>query len=77
MSDPRADWQQSVLDRGKFVWIVFGTMTDWCGARVLRVCTDQHSADEFARAIQAADPAYRTSYAKVPLDATCRVDLQT
>lgn len=66
---------QSILDRDKFVWIVYGTMIDWNGARILRICSDQKSADEFTRTVQAADPVYKTSYAKVPLNGACKVDL--
>lgn len=67
---------QRILDHGKFVWIVFGTMTDFHGARVIRVCTTQESAEQFTQAVRAADPIYTVNYVKVPLDAPCKAELR-
>lgn len=74
-SDERTNALTAVLERGKFVYVVFGVYNDRSGSKILGVYTDQGAADDRVQIIRAGEPAYSVNYAKVPLDKTFPVDL--
>jgi hypothetical protein len=70
-----ADALTRVLERGKFVYVVFGVYHDRSGSKILGVYTDQSAADDRVQIMRAAEPAYSVNYSKIPLDKTFPVDL--
>jgi hypothetical protein len=70
-----ADALTRVLERGKFVYVVFGVYSDRSGSKILGIYTDQAAADDRVQLARQAIPAYSVNYAKVPLDKTFPVDL--
>lgn len=64
-----------VLERGKFVYVVFGVYVDRSGSKILGIYTDQTAADDRVQIAREAEAAYSVNYAKVPLDKSFPVDL--
>lgn len=71
----RAEVFTRVLEAGKFVWIVFGVLSDRSGTKIFGVYHDQSQAEERVKIAREAGAIYSMNYAKVPLDRAFSVDL--
>lgn len=65
-----------VLERGKFVYVVFGVYSDRSGSKILGIYTDQGSADDRVQIAREAEAAYAVNYVKIPLDKSFPVELR-